>query len=41
MLCEQFKEAEYCERGPQCNFAHGTDELRTPGPGVSPHDVLI
>ena len=34
MLCEQFKEAEYCERGAQCNFAHGTDELRTPGPGV-------
>lgn len=34
VLCEQFKEAEYCERGAQCNFAHGTDELRAPGPGV-------
>ena len=27
-MCKQFSEAEFCELGEECHFAHGQDELR-------------
>ena len=27
-MCKQFAEAEFCELGEDCHFAHGQDELR-------------
>ena len=39
-MCKQYAEAELCELGDDCHFAHGEDELRTVrGGGLAQHGV--
>ena len=32
-LCQKFMQTGQCNRGVECSFAHGYDELRQPPPG--------
>lgn len=33
-LCQKFMQTGQCNRGGDCSFAHGYDELRQPPPGA-------